>query len=269
MNRIEIKPSNIDYNMGVLHSELLVDGVRLAPQALVDLRYLAKSVQTSGNHDIFTCSCGCASCAGIHEPIFVQHLPDAIEWHFNTIDCFGGGEELDDAEYERLNRPGEFRFDPAEYQTAVEEGLQSTRTTIAEVRDMQSPRVDYSRKDIALLTTRMFSDRDHVKSRRCLAREFVVRASDGMFITTDGIPFSISELSLPPELTRLYGEFESAKCFPRSKQDVAKYELFLDKGRIFGMALHQHLDRPCAVKIWYRYGRVVKPEVWSVIEEIG
>lgn len=268
MNKIEIKLGDIDFNMGVFSSELYVDGVRLAHKAFVDLRYLTKSVQISGNHEIFTCSCGCAMCAGIEEPIFVHHQADAIEWQFNTIDCFGGGEDLSDADYERLNTPGIFRFDPLEYQQAIDQGLNSVRVALAKNVRFESPSTRYPPGVIGLLTTRMFSERDHVKDRSCMAQEIVLRGSDGMWITANGIPFAIEELSLPHELSDLYIDFESSEQFPQAADDVVAYETFLNKGRVFGRALRKYLGGQCSVKLWYRYGRVVKPEVWSVVEEL-
>lgn len=50
-----------------LVGELRVDGELVGGRYVVDVRRLADSLTREGEHFIFTCGCGDAGCAGIHE----------------------------------------------------------------------------------------------------------------------------------------------------------------------------------------------------------
>lgn len=52
-----------------LVGELRVDGTRLGEWYVLDIRRLAEALASEGEHFIFTCGCGDAGCAGIHEGV--------------------------------------------------------------------------------------------------------------------------------------------------------------------------------------------------------
>ena len=52
-----------------LVGELCVDGTRLGEGYVLDIRRLAEALTSEGEHFIFTCGCGDAGCAGIHEGV--------------------------------------------------------------------------------------------------------------------------------------------------------------------------------------------------------
>jgi hypothetical protein len=52
-----------------LVGELHVDGARLGEGYVLDIRRLAEALTSDGEHFIFTCGCGDAGCAGIHEGV--------------------------------------------------------------------------------------------------------------------------------------------------------------------------------------------------------
>lgn len=265
-NTLTLNAGLIGHASPTLVTELFVDGARLAPGAVVDLRALAKSVQTSGQHWIFTCGCGAPLCADISDPIQVRHSTDVVEWNFNFIDSLGGRVDLDDEDYERKNVRVAYRFDPDEYRRAVDQVLRDAKCLLAWSIDAQSPCMDFTITDIQRLTTDVFTDRDCVTDRQLVARDVLLHATDGMWITVDGIPFEAKELSLPQALVSLHRHFESLECFPQAPSGLAEYERFLDAGRAFGCALKRLLARECSVKLWYRYGPVGNIKVWSVTE---
>lgn len=267
-NKLTLNASLTDNSSPILGTELFVDGARLASGAVVDLCTLAKSVQTSGQHWIFTCGCGAPLCADISDPIQVRHSKDSVEWNFNLIDSLGGGVDLDDEDYERKNIRVAYRFDPDEYRRAVDQVLRDAKGLLARSIDTRAPCIDFTISDIQRLTTEVFTDRDCIADRQLVARDVLLHATDGMWITVDGIPFEAEELSLPQELVSQYRHFESLKCFPQDPPGLAEYERFLDAGRAFGGALKRLLARDCSVKLWYRYGPVGNIKVWSVTEEL-
>ncbi len=89
-NKLTLNARLTDHSSTILVTELLVDGTPLAPCAVVDLRALAKSVQTSEQHRLFTCGCGTPLCADIADPVQMHHSTDFVEWNFNFIDSMGG-----------------------------------------------------------------------------------------------------------------------------------------------------------------------------------
>ena len=52
-----------------LVGELRVDGVRLGEGYVLDIRRLVEALTKEGEHFIFTCGCGDAGCAGIHDGV--------------------------------------------------------------------------------------------------------------------------------------------------------------------------------------------------------
>lgn len=267
-NQLTLKISPADSNSASLVAELFVNDRRLAPNAVVDLHVLAKSAQTSGNHWIFTCGCGMPMCAGIDEPIGVIHSFDKIEWLFKRIDSLGRGFDLTDEQYENENISEHFQFDPDQYQIAVDRGLRDARLGLDSSKDARLPDIDFTAQNISGLSTRLFTERDCFPDRRTIANEFVLRATDGMWITADGVPFDIEQLSLTSELVQQYRHFESLECFPHTSSDLTRYENFLDAGRKFGRALKRCLGGERKVKLWYRYGPAGNADVWSVTEEL-
>ncbi|MBL8421312.1 MAG: hypothetical protein JNK92_11830 [Dechloromonas sp.] len=267
-NKLILNARLTDHSPPTLVTELFVDGARLAPRAVVDLRALAKSVQTSGRHWIFTCGCGTPLCADIVDSVQVRHSTDFVEWDFNFIDSLGGGVDLDDEDYERKNIRMAYRFDPDEYRKAVDLVLRDAKGLLSSSIDARSPCINFTVMDIQRLTTVVFTDRDCFADRQLASHDVVLHATDGMWITADGIPFDIDELSLSQELVSQYRHFESLECFPHNPSDLAEYEHFLNAGRAFGGALNHLLGRECSVKLWYRYGPVGNNKVWSVTEEL-
>lgn len=267
-NKLTLSARLSDNSSPILVSELFVDGARLAQSAVVDLRMLTKSVQSSGKHWLFTCGCGSPLCADISDPIQVLHAKDYVEWNFNMIDSLGGGVDLNDEDYERENISIAYRFDPDDYQKSIDQVLRDAKCLLACAIDARSPCIDFTILDIQRLTTEVFTDRDCVPNRRLVARDVLLHATDGMWITVDGIPFDVEELSLPQELVSQYRQFEALECFPNNKSDLAGYEHFLDAGRLFGGALKRYLDGESTVKLWYRYGPVGNNKIWSITDEL-
>ncbi len=161
-----------------------------------------------------------------------------------------------------------YRFDPDGYRKAVGQVLRDAKCLLACSIDARSPCIDSTITDIQRLTTEVFTDMNCVANRQLVARDVLLHATDGMWITADGIPFAIEELSLPQELVSQYRHFESLECFPHNPSDLAEYEHFLDAGRSFGGALKRLLGREGSVKLWYRYGPVGNNKVWSVTDEL-
>lgn len=143
-NQLSLRICSPETRPASLSIELLVDGKHLAPRSTIDLAELVKSVQTSGEHWIFTCECGTPLCAEITDPILVRHSPEAIEWHFKSLDSLGEGFELDDEEYKLHNISTVFRFDPLEYQRAVEKALSDAKHGLAVSNDISLPCINFT-----------------------------------------------------------------------------------------------------------------------------
>ena len=59
---------------------ILIDEAPSGSDFAVNAFELAKSCQTSGEMEIFTCGCGVAGCAGIYDGIRVTHTETCVEW---------------------------------------------------------------------------------------------------------------------------------------------------------------------------------------------
>lgn len=105
-----------------LESRLEVNGTLFHPELTLDLQSLAKSCQSAGEMDIFTCGCGIPPCAGIFDGIKIMHLSDAIEWHF--MEPLSEREYMDwsDEELDTVRKPVRLRFDPEQYLQAIGAG---------------------------------------------------------------------------------------------------------------------------------------------------
>ncbi len=64
-----------------LVGELHVDGSRLGEGYVLDIRRLAEALTSEGEHFIFTCGCGDAGCAGIHEGVRSRLSGDQVLLH--------------------------------------------------------------------------------------------------------------------------------------------------------------------------------------------
>jgi hypothetical protein len=66
-----------------LVAELRVDGARLGDGYVLDISQLSAALTGTGEFFIFTCGCGEAGCAGIHEGVHSQVDGDAVMWTGN------------------------------------------------------------------------------------------------------------------------------------------------------------------------------------------
>ena len=60
--------------------DVIVDGRSMLERFTLDLRELVASTHANGEYWIFTCGCGEPGCAGIGNPIVVQHGADMVYW---------------------------------------------------------------------------------------------------------------------------------------------------------------------------------------------
>ncbi len=63
-----------------LHTGIWIDGHHLDEPHVIDFRALVRSLHAEGWHEIFTCECGDAGCAGIADGIRVTHKSGMIQW---------------------------------------------------------------------------------------------------------------------------------------------------------------------------------------------
>jgi hypothetical protein len=63
-----------------LVAELRVDGARLGDGYVLDIAQLSAALAWTGEFFIFTCGCGEAGCAGLHEGVSSQVDGDAVTW---------------------------------------------------------------------------------------------------------------------------------------------------------------------------------------------
>ena len=75
-------------------------------------------------------------------------MPDAVEWHFKSLDSLGAGFDLDDAEYERNNTNTIFHFDPDQYVQAVEKALRDIKLGLAVSNDISLPCINYMPQEL-------------------------------------------------------------------------------------------------------------------------
>lgn len=79
--RFDIRKSGPDKHGNVwLDIVVLIDGQMFGEDFAVDVFAFAKSCQSAGEMDLFTCGCGVSGCAGIFEGVRVSHTESSIEW---------------------------------------------------------------------------------------------------------------------------------------------------------------------------------------------
>ena len=117
MNRLDVQ-SRVDPKLNQIVTELSVDGQLLPDFNLeslsVDLSALEQAARASGEFYIVTCICGYPNCAGIKQPIRIDHADGRVRWYGRIL-----GEEQ------------AFAFDPDEFQTAVGRGIEALQRLMA------------------------------------------------------------------------------------------------------------------------------------------
>lgn len=108
---------------GFLDFLLTVDGQYLHEEAQwVDPVDLAMSVGMTGQHFVFTCSCGDPGCVGIDEGIHVTHTEREVRWKVRNPLSWKPDEPLPD-----WTHYDEYIFDRREYAEAIRSGLASAK----------------------------------------------------------------------------------------------------------------------------------------------
>ena len=106
---LEVKFETLQDNaIPELAMKVAVNGVVLASDFSIDILALYNSTQESGEHFIWTCSCGIPECAGIYRGVLVSYLEDSVLWQAPKIP------------FEQVAR---FEFVKTAYITSVMEGL--------------------------------------------------------------------------------------------------------------------------------------------------
>jgi hypothetical protein len=102
---------------------LTVDGEYLHEEThWVDPVDLVMSVGMSGEHYLFTCSCGDPSCVGIDEGVHVTHTEREVRWRVRNPLAFTPEEPLPD-----WTHYDEYVFDRHQYAEAIRAGLASAK----------------------------------------------------------------------------------------------------------------------------------------------
>lgn len=102
---------------------LTVDGEYVHEQThWVDPVDLVMSAGMTGEHFIFTCSCGDPSCVGIDEGVFVTHTEREVRWRVRNPLSWTPEEALPD-----WTHYDEYVFDRREYGEAVRAGLETAK----------------------------------------------------------------------------------------------------------------------------------------------
>jgi hypothetical protein len=251
-----------------LKGVLEINGNIFHPEFVLDVTELAKSCQSSGEIDIFTCGCGQPMCAGIGDGIRVEHLPEDIIWHFSEPMSDRNYEDLSDDEWEAMKRPVELRFDPEHYLSAIAAGINKLKSlAVSSERPVELPMQGFMRDRLLALQTLVFSTRLNVPEKRLITRNIEIDAYNDS-ICVGGIYYRLEALLLPPTLVAAYKAWKIYAVFPNEEIDLPAYLVYLQKGREFCQSLKQYLGREAMVKFKYHRPKLYNPAAWEVIEEI-
>ena len=88
--------------------EIAVNEEVLAPNFPIDILALHNSAEKSGEHFIWTCSCGVPECGGIYYGVRVSHTKDAVIWQAPKVP---------------LEQAVQFEFDKASYVSTIMNAL--------------------------------------------------------------------------------------------------------------------------------------------------
>ena len=240
-----------------------IDGEPFGPVFVADVFAFAKSCQSAGEMDLFTCGCGISMCAGIYEGIRVTHSESSIEWR-----CPDPLADVEDSDAEYPTAWRHFSFDPELYAEAVEEcisRLVSLAITPPAATDF--PVHDWKIQELVELEARPFSDRLPEEARRIVARTVVVDAYVDRIIV-GGNSYPIEELRLPDDLQRLNRERESLQIFPESPKGIPAYLAYLEASRKFCRALRDHIGRETYVKLAYHPPKAYNGYAWEITETV-
>lgn len=91
----------------------------------VDPVQLAESATSSGEHYIYTCSCGNPDCIGMDSGIMVSHAGDRVVWNFRTPMSWPPEDKLPD-----WTQDVEFVFDREAYIAAVNTALRHAKSLV-------------------------------------------------------------------------------------------------------------------------------------------
>lgn len=252
------KYGNVWLNIGVR-----IDGEPYGQDFAVDVFAFAKSCQSAGEMDLFTCGCGMSMCAGIFEGVRVTHAEAAIEWQ--CPDPLADDQESD-GEYPVAWRS--FSFDPDQYAEAVGEcigRLVSLAITPPAATDL--PVHGWKIEELVDLETRPFSERIPGKPRKIVARTVVVDAYVDR-IVIGGNSYPIEELHLPSDLLRLNRERKALRVYPEDADGLPDYEAYLEASRKFCSALRDHVGRDTQVRLTYHPPKVYNAYAWEITETV-
>lgn len=115
-----------------LYSEIWVDGQYLDEPHFIDLPLLVQSLHVQGWHDIFTCGCGAAGCAGIVDGIQVTHDAGLVRWSFRRPLAADNLMNPALSEWEKTAVPVVLTFDRAQMLNAIQAYLDAVRALVGE-----------------------------------------------------------------------------------------------------------------------------------------
>lgn len=220
-----------------LDTDVIIDGQPFGADFSVDIFAFAKSCQSAGEMDLFTCGCGVAACAGIFEGIRVSHAKSAIEWQCPSPLA---GDLESDAEYPVAWQ--HFSFDPEQYASAVEECI-GRLITLAMMPPVTTefPVHGCKLEELIWLETRPFSARRPVESRTIIARSILVDAYADL-IVVGGNSYLLSELRLPESLVNLNQQRMALHTYPHLMDELPHYKAYLEASRKFCSALRMSIS---------------------------
>lgn len=242
---------------------VLIDGEPFGRDFVSDVFAFAKSCQSAGEMDLFTCGCGISMCAGIYEGIRVSHTESTVEWQ--CPDPLADDQESD-AEYPTAWR--RFSFDPDRYAEAVEGCLgRLAFLAIVPPAPTDLPVHDWKLEKLLELEVRPFSSRTSEMPRKIVARTVVVDAYADRIIV-GGNSYTLPDLYLPAAILRLNLEREALRTFPESAEGLLEYEAYLDASRKFCGALREHIGRETNVRLTYHPPKAYNAYAWEITEYV-
>lgn len=238
-----------------------IDGEPYGQAFVADVFAFAKSCQSAGEMDLFTCGCGISGCAGIFEGVRVTHTEAVIEWQ--CPDPLADDQDSDE-EYPVAWRY--FSFDPDQYAEAVEECIgRFVSLAIMPPSATNFPVHGWKIEELVDLEARPFSERVPGKPRKIVARTVIVDAYVDRIIV-GGNSYRLRDLNLPDDLLRLNCERKTLQVFPESPEGIPAYEVYLEVSRKFCKALREHIGSETSVKLTYHPPKGYNRYAWEITE---
>lgn len=117
----------------LLKLSVLINGLNVSPENVIDLEELIASLKSSGNFKIVTCVCGQAGCIGESQGVKVIHDSTKINWQIPTTNSYS--HQLISMHTNKTEGVLIFQFETLKMQASIKTCLEEANCFLTETKE--------------------------------------------------------------------------------------------------------------------------------------